>query len=228
MHGTWSSRNWFSRQFDVGWLFEQRNLILHRLKIRICLLFGFPKTAATRTNAPQGHYWARRVDLIDADMRRGYLDRFLHLRKDTPGLSDFLGHEKALEDVLVKGPVKGLDVVLAGRYPPNPSELLMRAEFSELLRQLDEQYDLIIVDAPPALAVTDPVIIGRSVGATIAIARHLETMQGALRAVQASFEAAGTQITGAVLNGFKASESGSYSGHYQYHENYRYSYKSED
>ncbi|WP_038133168.1 hypothetical protein, partial [Thioclava indica] len=64
---------------------------------------------------------------------------------------------------------------------------------------------------------TDPVIIGRSVGATIAIARHLKTMQGALRAVQESFEAAGTQITGAVLNGFKASESGSYSGHYQYY-----------
>ncbi|KFE33418.1 tyrosine-protein kinase Wzc [Thioclava atlantica] len=170
----------------------------------------------------------QKVCLIDADMRRGYLARFLHMPKETPGLSDYLGHEKPLSEVMLRGPVDGLDVILSGRYPPNPSELLMRAEFSSLLKQLDAEYDLIIVDAPPALAVTDPVVIGRSVGATIAIARHLETMQGALRAVQASFEAAGTHITGAVLNGFKAEAAERYGGHYQYHYNYRYSYKSDD
>lgn len=170
----------------------------------------------------------QKVCVIDADMRRGYLRRFLHLPKDAPGLSDYLGHEKPLDEVIVPGPVEGMSVIVAGRYPPNPSELLMRAEFAKMLAELDNRYDLIIVDAPPALAVTDPVVIGRSVGATIAITRHLETMQGALRAVQASFEAAGSSVTGAVLNGFKASEAERYGGHYQYHYNYRYSYKSDD
>ncbi|OWY05099.1 MULTISPECIES: polysaccharide biosynthesis tyrosine autokinase [Thioclava] len=170
----------------------------------------------------------QRVCLIDADMRKGYLARFLHLPKTVEGLSDYLGHEKALEEVMRDGPVEGLKVITSGRYPPNPSELLMRAEFGTMLRQLDSEFDLIIVDAPPALAVTDPVVIGRSVGASIVIARHLETMQGAVRAVQASFEAAGTSITGAVLNGFKAEAAERYGGHYQYHYNYRYSYKSDD
>ncbi|KEO58239.1 polysaccharide biosynthesis tyrosine autokinase [Thioclava indica] len=169
----------------------------------------------------------QKVCLIDADMRRGYLGRFLQRPKDTPGLSDYLGHEKPLAEVMIDGPVEGLSVIVAGRYPPNPSELLMRAEFSELLKQLDDQFDLIIVDAPPVLAVTDPVVIGRSVGATIVIARHLETMQGELRAVQASFEAAGMQITGAVLNGFKIEEAERYGGPSQYHYNYRYSYKAD-
>ncbi|OOY16309.1 polysaccharide biosynthesis tyrosine autokinase [Thioclava sp. DLFJ4-1] len=170
----------------------------------------------------------QRVCVIDADMRKGYLARFLHLPKTVEGLSDYLGHEKSLAEVMRDGPVEGLKVITSGRYPPNPSELLMRAEFGTMLRQLDSEFDLIIVDAPPALAVTDPVVIGRSVGASIAVARHLETMQGAVRAVQASFEAAGTSITGAVLNGFKAEASERYGGHYQYHYNYRYSYKSDD
>lgn len=170
----------------------------------------------------------QKVCLIDADMRRGYIARFLHKHKDTPGLSDYLGHEKPLDEVMLAGPVDGLTVIAAGRYPPNPSELLMRAEFPALLKELDGRFDLIIVDAPPALAVTDPVVIGRSVGATIAIVRHLDTMQGALRALQGSFEAAGSQITGAVLNGFKAEASDRYGGHYQYHYNYRYGYKSKD
>ncbi|OOY22017.1 acetyltransferase [Thioclava sp. DLFJ5-1] len=170
----------------------------------------------------------QKVCVIDADMRKGYLRRFLHLPKDTPGLSDYLGHERSLEEVIASGPIKGLSVITSGRYPPNPSELLMRAEFGAMLRQLDSEFDLIIVDAPPALAVTDPVVIGRSVGASIIVARHLETMQGAVRAVQASFEAAGTSITGAVLNGFKAETTARYGGHYQYYYNYRYSYKSDD
>lgn len=169
----------------------------------------------------------QKVCLIDADLRRGYLRRFFHLPKDAPGLSDYLGQERSLDEVLTQGPIEGLSVIVSGRFPPNPSELLMRAEFTEMLRRLDEEFDLIVIDSPPTLAVTDPVIIGRSTGATILIARHMETMAGELRAVQSAFESAGGQIKGAVLNGFKASASERYGGHYQYHYNYRYSYKSD-
>lgn len=170
----------------------------------------------------------QKVCLIDADMRRGYMRRFFGLGKQAPGLSDYLGKEKSLAEVIVAGPVDGLDVIVAGRYPPNPSELLMRAEFPEMLQELDAKYDLIVIDSPPALAVTDPVVIGRSVGASIVIARHIETMLGELRAVQAAFGTAGGKVNGAVLNGFKASAAERYGGHYHYHYNYRYSYKSNE
>ena len=102
----------------------------------------------------------------------------------------------------------------------------MRAEFENLLLTLNEQFDLIIVDSPPALAVTDPVVIGRFTGTTIIIARHMETMLGEVEAVRRMFEIAGVKVTGAILNGYKASEGGTYGSQYQY-SSYRYSYKSD-
>jgi len=167
----------------------------------------------------------QKVCLVDADLRRGYLRRFLGRAKETPGLSEYLGKEKSLDEVLLDGPIDDLSVILTGRYPPNPSELLMRAEFQELLDELDRRYDLVIIDAAPALAVTDPVVIGRYTGARIVVARHMETMPPEIEAVRHAFESAGTRLTGAILNGYKQTADAKYGNRYQYY-NYRYSYKS--
>ena len=128
--------------------------------------------------------------------------------------------------MLVQGPVEGLSVIVSGRFPPNPSELLMRAEFDALLTTLNERFDLIIVDSPPALAVTDPVVIGRYTGAVIMVVRHLETMPGEIEAVRRTFETAGVKLTGAILNGYRLTEGGHYGGQYHYY-NYRYAYRSD-
>ena len=168
----------------------------------------------------------QKVCIVDADLRKGYLRRYFHVEKGTPGLADFLAKKKTLDEVLIQGPIEGLSLISSGRYPPNPSELLMRAEFENLLLTLNEQFDLIIVDSPPVLAVTDPVVIGRFTGTTIIIARHMETMLGEVEAVRRMFEIAGVKITGAILNGYKASEGGTYGSQYQY-SSYRYSYKSD-
>lgn len=168
----------------------------------------------------------QKVCLIDADLRKGYLRRYFGKEKGTPGLAELLAKEKTLDEVLIKGPVEGLSVIVSGRYPPNPSELLMRAEFEALLAILNDRFDLILIDSPPTLAVTDPVVIARYAGATILVARHLETMMGEVDAVRRIFDNAGAKIAGAVLNGYKASEGGKYGG--RYHDyNYRYSYKSD-
>ena len=168
----------------------------------------------------------QKVCIVDADLRKGYLRRYFDVEKGTPGLAEFLAKEKTLDEVLIQGPIEGLSLISSGRYPPNPSELLMRAEFENLLLTLNEQFDLIIVDSPPALAVTDPIVIGRFTGTTIIIARHMETMLGEVEAVRRMFEIAGVKITGAILNGYKASEGGTYGSQYQY-SSYRYSYKSD-
>lgn len=168
----------------------------------------------------------QRVCLVDADLRRGYLRRYFHREKGTPGLAELLAKEKTLEEVLIEGPIPNLSIITSGRFPPNPSELLMRAEFEALLTTLNQRFDLIIVDSPPALAVTDPVVIGRYTGATIMVARHLETLLGEVDAVRRIFETAGVKVTGAILNGYKVAEGERYGG--QYHAyNYRYSYKSD-
>ena len=166
----------------------------------------------------------QRICLIDADLRRGYLRRYFGKAHNAPGLSEILSGEKPLDEVMFAGPVAGLSVITSGRYPPNPSELLMRADFAGLLAQLNERFDMVIIDSPPALAVTDPVVVGRLAGATILIARHLETMTGEIEAVRRSFETAGGRLNGAILNGYKLSESGKYGGQNHYY-NYRYSYR---
>lgn len=102
----------------------------------------------------------------------------------------------------------------------------MRSEFEALLKELNTRFDLIIIDSPPVLAVTDPVVISRYVGATIMVVRHLETVMGEIEAVRRTFETAGTKLTGAILNGYKITEGSKYGGRYHYY-NYRYSYKSD-
>lgn len=168
----------------------------------------------------------QKVCLVDADLRRGYLRRFVGREKGTPGLAELLAKEKTLDEVLIQSPIDGLSFITSGRYPPNPSELLMRAEFEALLQTLNGRFDLIIVDSPPALAVTDPVVIGRYTGATILVARHHETVMGEVEAVRRTFEAAGVKVTGAILNGYKIGEGSKYGGQHHYY-NYRYSYKSD-
>ncbi|WP_035841438.1 polysaccharide biosynthesis tyrosine autokinase, partial [Allgaiera indica] len=167
----------------------------------------------------------QKVCIIDADLRRGYLRRFLGRSKDTPGLSDYLAREKTLDEVMIDGPVEGLSVILTGRFPPNPSELLMRAEFQTLLTDLDARFDLVLIDTAPVLAVTDPVVIGRYTGARIVVARHMQTMAPELDAVRRAFEHAGSKLTGAILNGYKLSEAAKDGTQYAYY-NYRYAYKS--
>lgn len=166
----------------------------------------------------------QRVCLIDADMRKGYLNRYFGCPKGTPGLAEYLAREKSLDDVLLPGAIDGLSVILSGRYPPNPSELLMRADFEDLLKTLHASFDLVIIDSPPTLAVTDPVVIGRSCGASILVVRHMETVPAEINAVLRAFENGKTKLTGAILNGYKANETSTYGGAYGAYS-YRYSYK---
>lgn len=167
----------------------------------------------------------QRVCLIDADLRRGYLRRYFGLDRAHPGFAELLAGEKTVAEVAHHSSIEGLDFIPTGRMPPNPSELLMRPTFQHLLESLNSQYDLILLDAPPTLAVTDPVIMARSAGASIVVVRHMTTLPGELEAVRRTFDAAGAHITGAVLNAYRAT-SGSYYGSQYY--NYHYAYKSHE
>ena len=167
----------------------------------------------------------QRVCLVDADIRRGYLRRYFDIAKDQQGLSDFLAGEAKLDKILLSTEVPKLSVITTGHYPPNPSELLMSSSLQDLMRQLDSRFDLIIVDTPPALAVTDPVIVGRQVGATIAVARFDVTPLREIDAMHRLLRSSGVNVAGAVLNGFDPARAKVSSG-YAYSASYRYEYKS--
>lgn len=161
----------------------------------------------------------QKVCLVDADLRRGYLRRYFGAEKGQPGLAEVLAGEVDLDEALVDGPIAGLKLLPTGRYPPNPSELLMRKEFPALIKTLDARFDLTICDAPPVLAVTDAVVMGRTVGATIVVVRHDRTHIAEVQALKRSLETGGIRPTGAILNGFdpkKAQGSAGYGYTYQY------------
>jgi tyrosine-protein kinase Etk/Wzc len=168
----------------------------------------------------------QRVCLIDADLRRGQLRRFFDVPRNHPGLAEVLAGDLLADQAVIQGPVENLCFLPTGRYPPNPSEMLMRAEFSRLVDWCGQNFDLAIFDTSPALAVTDPVIVARNTGATIFVARHDITHLGEVEATIMIFSAAGLRLSGAVLNGFDPRKArGRYGYGYGYGYGYRYDYK---
>ncbi|MGJ8588275.1 MAG: polysaccharide biosynthesis tyrosine autokinase [Yoonia sp.] len=169
----------------------------------------------------------QKVCLVDADMRRGQQRKYFDIPRAHPGLAEVLSGEVDLSSALIATRVENLTVLSSGPFPPNPSELLMREDLSNLIKTLDGEFDLIIIDAPPVLAVTDPVVLGRAAGAVIAVTRFGQTYPGEVMAMKKTLENAGVKLSGAILNDFDP-KSARARGGYAYAYNARYSYKSGD
>lgn len=165
----------------------------------------------------------QRVVLIDGDMRKGYVHKLLKLEPE-PGLSDLLVGQKALADVLQKTEVDGLHFITRGRIPPNPSELLMHANFESLVKQLGSMYDVVLIDTPPILAVTDAVLVGRLAGTSLIVARFGMNPAKEIELTLQRFRNNGIEIKGAIFNAVERKSSAYGYGNYGY---YQYEYKSE-
>lgn len=159
--------------------------------------------------------------LIDADMRKGHLHHYF--AADKTGLSDYLSGQKDLAQIITHGEQPGLDFIARGQVPPNPSELLMHPRFAALLEWASEHYDLVLVDTPPLLAVTDAAIVGRLVGTTLLVARFAATAAKEIEITQRRLEQNGIEVKGAILNAMEKRAAGYYGGSYGY---YQYSYQS--
>lgn len=171
-----------------------------------------------------------RVLLVDADMRRGKLGRNLGITRRDNGLTQVLVGECDLDAAIHRDAETGLDFIATGGLPPNPAELLESAAFSDLLSVLSEKYDLVIVDAPPILAVTDAAIIGQKTDISLMLIRHLVTTKPELQSALKSLEVAGITPAGAIINQYdmKKSRYGHYGSRYGYHYGaYNYRYTSE-
>ncbi|HHX8279264.1 TPA: polysaccharide biosynthesis tyrosine autokinase [Vibrio diabolicus] len=165
----------------------------------------------------------QKVLLIDADMRKGYLQQCFGLRWDN-GLSDYLSGKTSHSNIIKSTSIDNLDVVTRGQVPPNPSELLMHPRFKSFVDQMSAQYDLVIIDTPPVLAVTDPSIVGAIAGTTLMVARFDQTTLKEIEVAQSRFEQSGVEVKGVILNAVEKKASNSYGYGYGY---YNYAYKSE-
>jgi tyrosine-protein kinase Etk/Wzc len=169
-----------------------------------------------------------KVCLVDADMRRGRQGVRFGFKRSVTGLSEYLSGETGLDSVLKPTDIEGLTFLPTGTFPPNPSELLMRNHFNDLISSLCERFDLVVVDCPPILAVTDAAIMGRTLGANFIVARHQVTELGEIVASRTALDAAGVPLKGAMLNAFdrrKARNQGGKGGKYGYSYAYSYAYK---
>ncbi len=163
----------------------------------------------------------KKVLIIDADMRKGYLQTQFGMKWDK-GLSDYLSGRLNLEEVVKHSQVEGLDVITRGQIPPNPSELLMHSNFSKLVEEIKNKYDIIIIDTPPILAVTDPAIVSAHTGTTLLVTRFGQNHAREIELTRNRFEQNGIDVKGVVFNGVLRKASNAY-GYYGY---YNYEYKS--
>lgn len=142
-----------------------------------------------------------RVLLVDADMRRPRVAKSLGL-EGSVGLSGVLSHTVALEEAIQKwGHDGALHVMTSGRPAPNPSELLGSPSMEKLISRLETDYEVVVIDTPPLLPVTDPAILGsRASGVVLVVSADGRTTRGDLSQAVANLEAVSARLLGVVIN----------------------------
>ncbi|WP_048306039.1 polysaccharide biosynthesis tyrosine autokinase [Halomonas sp. PR-M31] len=161
----------------------------------------------------------QRVLLIDGDMRKGGVHMAFNDRSEA-GLSEVLSGKLDIQHAVRNGGLSGLYYMSRGIAPPNPSELLMQRSFTKMIEQVSEEYDLVIIDTPPILAVTDAAVIGKLVGTTLMMARYELNPPREIRIALRRLETSGVRVKGCILNAMERKAATSYGYGY-----YNYSYK---
>jgi tyrosine-protein kinase Etk/Wzc len=159
----------------------------------------------------------KRVLLVDADMRRGRLHHHFGGARER-GLSEVIGGTYTAADAISRTESANLDFLSTGVLPPNPSELLGSERFERLLGELSRTYDLVVIDTPPILAVTDAALVGRLAGVNLLVLRAGKHPAREIVAALKRFDQGGARVTGAVMNDVSTGV-----GHRKYH--YYYSYE---
>jgi protein-tyrosine kinase len=154
----------------------------------------------------------KKVLLIDADLRRPtvhYTFRTENLR----GLTNVLTGQASLDGVVSPTEVPNLEVLTCGPIPPNPAELLSSNAMTNLLEQAKEQYDMVIIDTPPVLAVTDGQVLANKTDGVVLVVKSGQTeVEAAIKAKELLLNAKG-KLLGTILN-YKKQEQGEYYYYY--------------
>ena len=136
--------------------------------------------------------------LVDADLRRGRLNDVFGVDRE-PGLSNVLMAEHTWRSVLHRADGMS-DFMATGTLPPNPAELLGSARMAEVLKEAVEEYDTILLDAPPMNLVTDAAVLSRSADGVLVVARAGVTSRGAITYTFDQLSSVSARVLGSVLN----------------------------
>jgi len=139
----------------------------------IMITSSFPGEGKTMFSASFARLLAKsgvKVLLIDADMRRPHVHNILSLDKSKPDLAQVLAHDAKLEDAIQKD-ISGAHVIIAHTRPPNPQDLVGSHQMEKLIATVREKYDMVIIDTPPVIALTDAALIAKMADTTVYLAR---------------------------------------------------------
>ena len=157
----------------------------------------------------------KKVALVDCDLRKPVLHRYLKAGHNVKGVSNVLSNQCTLDE--------------AGTPPPNPSEMLSQPQMQAMVDALREKFDFVILDAPPVSVVTDAAVIGRYVDGAMFVVRSDYAPADAVRGAVKKLQDAGVRVLGSVLTRYdmkKALKGSSYA--YSYAYNYNYAYGKQD
>ncbi len=160
----------------------------------------------------------KRVLLIDADMRKGHINKFFGLARGM-GLSELITGSQSLAEVLHKNVSPQVDLITTGTLPPNPAELLMSPATVQLLQTLASQYDIVLIDTPPTLAVSDTQVLAPQAGTVFLVARADVSTLGELQESAKRLKQSGVAVRGVIFNDVNTSKR-----RYGYGTGYGYKY----
>ena len=167
-----------------------------------------------------------RVLLIDADLRKSVIHKMFEL-PNLKGLTNVLAEDLDYREILRSTKVKGLDILTGGPKPPNPSELLGSDKMRTFLESLKKDYDIIILDTPPVLPVTDAAILASLVDGVVLVSSYGQTTFEGLARAKVQLENVDAKILGVILNKVPASKRGGHYYYYYYYDGYSSPGKSE-
>jgi tyrosine-protein kinase Etk/Wzc len=144
----------------------------------------------------------KRVLLIDGDLRRGHLNQYFGLPRGA-GLAEVLAGALPLEETVHREVLPNLDVLQCGHHPHDPAELLLSSNFRATINAASEQYDIVLLDAPAILAVSDTATMAPVADSIFLVARFADTRAGEISESVKRLAQTGSKVEGILLNGFK-------------------------
>lgn len=155
-----------------------------------------------------------KILLVDADLRKSVLIGRYKVGEAVLGLSYYLSGQNELQEVINTTSIENMDIIFAGKVPPNPAELLGNERFKKMIAMLSQQYDYILIDSSPLGAVIDSAVIAPSCDGVILVIENNAISHRILQDIKSQLEKTNCRILGAVLNKVAMGHRGKYGGKY--------------
>ena len=155
----------------------------------------------------------KKVILVDCDLKKPSLHKSFSL-SNSQGLTNILVEDKYIDEVICKTKVQDLFLIPSGPIPPNSSELLGSKNIKDAIMELSERFDVVLIDTPPVLYISDALVMSSLVQGTIIISAYGKSDKNQLLSVKENIEKAGGKILGVVINKIPRKYNKSYSNYY--------------